>query len=233
MIVQILLFASYREVIGDKEISLECPVGTTARKCAVLLEQTYGISLKGALCAINEHYADPDTVIQATDKVAFFPPVSGGMLASENVATTTEDVFIVTEDVLELAALSSQARTAAWGAQASFIGTVRSPNAGEVVTHIDYEGYDSMILTQMQQVAKELRNQFEVGKVVIAHRLGRLFPGDTSIAIVIASAHRREALAACSACIDLCKERLPVWKYEVTEAGATWVDGSSQAAQPL
>ncbi|MEM7737579.1 MAG: molybdenum cofactor biosynthesis protein MoaE [Deinococcota bacterium] len=232
MIVQILLFASYREVIGDKEVSLECPLGTTARSCATLVEQTYGISLKGALCAINEHYADPDTVIQASDKVAFFPPVSGGA-SSEVASTTTEDVFIVTEDVLELDTLSQQARAAAWGAQASFIGTVRSPNLGEVVTHIDYEGYNSMILTQMQQVAGELRAQFELGKIVIAHRLGRLFPGDTSIAIVIASAHRREALDACNACIELCKERLPVWKYEVTETGADWVAGNAQAAQPL
>lgn len=233
MIVQILLFASYREVIGEQEISLECPVGTTARRCASLIEQTYGISLKGALCAINEHYASPDTIIQASDKVAFFPPVSGGMSTSENTVATIEDVFIVTEDVLELSTLSQQARDPAWGAQASFIGTVRSPNAGQVVSYIDYEGYDSMILTQMQQVAKDLRVQVELGKIIIAHRLGRLVPGDTSIAIVIASAHRREALAACSACIDLCKERLPVWKYEVTEAGATWVDGNSQAAQPL
>lgn len=230
MVVQILLFASYREVIGEKEVTLECPERVTVRQCAKQLEQTYGLFLEGALCAINEHYATPDTVIQEGDRVAFFPPVSGGQRES---ADDTDDVFVVTEKDLVLEHYHKLATANAWGAQASFVGTVRSPNAGQMIKYIDYQGYDAMIKTQMQAIAQELRGQFELGKVVIVHRLGRLFPGDASIVIVVASAHRREALAACSACIDLCKVRLPVWKYEVTADGAHWVAGSSEAAPTL
>jgi molybdopterin synthase catalytic subunit len=230
VVVQILLFASYREVIGEKEVTLTCPERVTVRQCAKQLEQTYGLFLEGALCAINEHYATPDSVIQEGDRVAFFPPVSGGQ---SNDTDDTDDVFVVTEKDLVLEHYHKLATANAWGAQASFVGTVRSPNAGHIIKHIDYQGYDAMIITQMRTIAQELRGQFDLGKIVIVHRLGRLFPGDASIVIVVASAHRREALAACSACIDLCKVRLPVWKYEVTADEAHWVAGSSDAAPTL
>ena len=231
MVIQILLFASYREVIGEKAVTLKCPERVTVRQCAKQLEQTYGLFLEGALCAINEHYATPETVIQEGDRVAFFPPVSGGHETDD--ASDVGDVFVVTEKGLVLEHYHKLATANAWGAQASFVGTVRSPNAGHLIKHIDYQGYDAMIVTQMQGIAHELRSQFALGKIVIVHRLGRLFPGDASIVIVIASPHRREALAACSACIDLCKVRLPVWKYEVTADGAHWVTGNSDAAPTL
>lgn len=230
MVVQILLFASYRELIGEKEVSLTCPERVTVRQCAKQLEQTYGLFLEGALCAINEHYATPDTVIKEGDRVAFFPPVSGGQTAAPDAL---DDVFVVTEKDLRLEHYHQLATANAWGAQASFVGTVRSPNAGQLVKYIDYQGYNAMILRQMHLITQELRSQFALGKVVIVHRLGRLFPGDASILIVIAAAHRRDALAACSSCIDLCKVRLPVWKYEVTAEGAHWVAGSSDAAPTL
>lgn len=242
MVIQILLFASYRELIGEKEVMLTCPERVTVRQCAKQLEQTYGLFLEGALCAINEHYATPDTVIKEGDRVAFFPPVSGGQGNDtdddkngdkDGDKDGSEDVFVVTEKDLRLEHYHSLATANAWGAQASFVGTVRSPNAGQVVQYIDYQGYNAMILRQMHVTTQELRRQFELGKVIIVHRLGRLFPGDASILIVIASAHRRDALAACSACIDLCKVRLPVWKYEVTAEGAHWVAGSSDAAPTL
>jgi sulfur-carrier protein len=78
MTVNILFFASLREKAGrQQEVSLESPL--TLRELAQRLEQTHtGLSLSGTLCAINEQYSDPETLIKAGDTVAFFPPVSGG-----------------------------------------------------------------------------------------------------------------------------------------------------------
>ncbi len=78
MTINILFFASLRATAGrQQEVSLESPL--TLRELAQRLEHTYtGLSLGGTLCAINEQYADPDTLIQSGDTVAFFPPVSGG-----------------------------------------------------------------------------------------------------------------------------------------------------------
>jgi sulfur-carrier protein len=78
MTVNILFFASLREKMGrELEYPLDTPL--SLRELATRLEQTYtGLSLSGTLCAINEQYADPETLLNAGDTVAFFPPVSGG-----------------------------------------------------------------------------------------------------------------------------------------------------------
>ena len=79
MTVTVLFFASLREQVQQRslELSLEQPL--TLRELATRLEQSYkGLSLSGSLCAINEHYAEPEVTVQAGDTVAFFPPVSGG-----------------------------------------------------------------------------------------------------------------------------------------------------------
>jgi MoaE-MoaD fusion protein len=136
-----------------------------------------------------------------------------------------KNFFFVTQDVLDHSHYINLVTEACYGAVASFLGTVRSPNAGEVVQYIDYEGYEGMIHTQMKTVTDLLRERFDLGHIVLAHRLGRMTPTEVSIAIVISSQHRKEALLACHDGINLAKERLPVWKHEITDAGAAWVKG--------
>ncbi|MGL4609796.1 MAG: MoaD/ThiS family protein [Trueperaceae bacterium] len=78
MSVNILFFANLRERLGrGLEFPLENPI--TLRELATRLEQKHtGLSLSGTLCAINEQYADPESLVRGGDTVAFFPPVSGG-----------------------------------------------------------------------------------------------------------------------------------------------------------
>lgn len=141
--------------------------------------------------------------------------------------------YIITHEALELPHFFTLVSDARYGAVASFVGTVRSPNLGTTVRYIDYEGYEGMIRTQMELVAGELRAELELGHFVLAHRLGRCLPGEASVALVASSAHRREALLACQRGIDRAKDLLPVWKYEVSEDGASWVAGSSAAGKTL
>ncbi len=229
--VTLLLFASYRQSVGKREMTLELPEGLNVREVAARLEADHpGLTLKGALCAVNEAYVSPDYIVSSGDTVAFFPPVSGGSGENEGAGT---DHFFVTEGVLDVAHFTALAVAPEWGAVASFLGTVRSPNLGQNVRYIDYEGYETMILGQMKRAAEELRARFELGRIVLAHRLGRLEPGEASILIVISSKHRRAALDACSSCIDRLKELLPVWKYEVAGESEGWVQGSAAAAETL
>lgn len=229
MTIQLLLFASYRDQVGQRELRLELPSSTTVRQVADQLQAEYpDLSLKGALCALNEQYVSPEQEVKGGDTLAFFPPVSGG----EGDVLETDHLF-VTEGVLDLAHLHALAVADPYGAVASFVGTVRSPNLEQEVDYIDYEGYEAMILTQMKVVANELRGRFDVGKIVVSHRLGRLKPSEASIAIVISSKHRRAALEATHACIDRIKELLPVWKREVTSLGEAWVEGQSVAGETL
>ena len=146
---------------------------------------------------------------------------------------TSPDRFVVGEEPIDLAELVAFVTAPPFGAIASFVGTVRSPNEGKAVAYIDYEGYRAMIVTQMREVVAELRRDSDLGRIALAHRLGRLTPGEGSIAVVVSGRHRRETFEACRRGIDLCKERLPVWKYEVGDDGGDWVPGSSAVARPL
>lgn len=139
----------------------------------------------------------------------------------------------VGHEPIDLGNLTGLAIDPACGAVASFLGTVRSPNRGERVEYIDYEGYEAMIVRQMERVAADLRERYALGNLVIAHRLGRLHPGEISLAVIATGRHRQEALAACRDGVDLCKERLPVWKFEVTESGGDWVEGRADAGPTL
>ena len=77
--ITVLFFASLREKINKKQLELTLENALSVRELATRLEQSHpGLSLTGSLCAINEHYAEPEHLIQMGDTVAFFPPVSGG-----------------------------------------------------------------------------------------------------------------------------------------------------------
>ncbi|UCH26785.1 MAG: MoaD/ThiS family protein [Trueperaceae bacterium] len=74
-----LLFAKYRTVAGQKEFQIEYSDGATVRQVASCLEEKIqDLELTGALCALNESYTSPDTVVADGDTIAFLPPVSGG-----------------------------------------------------------------------------------------------------------------------------------------------------------
>jgi molybdopterin synthase catalytic subunit len=61
--------------------------------------------------------------------------------------------------------------------------------------------------------------------VRIVHRLGRLEIGETSVLIIVASAHRGAAFEACRWLIDTLKRTVPIWKKEFFSDGAVWADG--------
>lgn len=143
------------------------------------------------------------------------------------------DRYLVTREPLDIGVLVAAAGDDACGALASFVGTVRSPNRGRRVETIDYQGYEAMLAPQMREIGARLRQRWDVRRLVLAHRLGVLGPGEASIAIVVATPHRDDAFAACRAALELCKERLPIWKYETDEAGADWVEGRRDAAPTL
>ena len=234
--IEVLFFASYREQVGQKTLKLELPAGATVRDAAERLEAEHPtLKLQGALAARNEVYAAPDEVLGADDTLAFFPPVAGGSGVEEldEERDTETDHFFVTEAPLDIAACTARVSRPEYGAVSSFLGTVRSPNYGQAVTFIEYQGYETMIVKQMQRAAAELRAQFELGRIVFGHRLGKLLPGEASIVIVVSSAHRKEALLATHAAIDRLKELLPVWKLEATPEGQQWVEGSTAASEPL
>jgi len=111
------------------------------------------------------------------------------------------------------------------GAICTFDGIVRDNTRGRKTLYLDYEAYREMALEQMKSLATEATARFGVRDVSIVHRLGRLTVGETSVLIVVASAHRGAAFDACRWLIDTLKKTVPIWKKEQFEDGALWADG--------
>ena len=113
------------------------------------------------------------------------------------------------------------------GAVVVFDGIVRNNTRGRETLYLDYEAYREMALGQMRTLAAEAVAKFGVRDVAMLHRLGRLHIGETSVLIVVASAHRGAAFDACRWLIDTLKKQVPIWKKETFIDGAVWADGEA------
>ena len=109
------------------------------------------------------------------------------------------------------------------GALASFLGVTRNSFRGRAVDHLEYEAYAPMAEREMTRIGTEIAERWpSVTGIAIAHRVGRVEIGETSVAVVVTAAHRGEALAACAHGIERLKASLPVWKKEVFADGSEW-----------
>jgi molybdopterin synthase catalytic subunit len=111
------------------------------------------------------------------------------------------------------------------GAIATFAGVVRDHHAGRRVEKLEYHAYTAMAERILHDVALEAERRFGTPHIAILHRVGALEVGETSVFIAVASAHRREALAACAFIIDRVKSTAPIWKKEFYAGGAVWIEG--------
>lgn len=131
----------------------------------------------------------------------------------------------ILDEVLPTAEVLEQIRSGPDGAVCTFEGIVRNNTRGRQTLYLDYEAYREMALSQMNGLAAEVFEKYKVRDVSILHRLGRLQVGETSVLIVVASAHRGAAFDACRWLIDTLKKQVPIWKKETFVDGAVWADG--------
>jgi molybdopterin synthase catalytic subunit len=131
----------------------------------------------------------------------------------------------ITDAVIPAAEIAAEIKAGADGAVCVFDGIVRDNSRGRKTLYLDYEAYREMALEQMRGLAAEAVTKFGVRDVTLVHRLGRLVVGETSVLIVVASAHRGAAFDACRWLIDTLKKTVPIWKKEQFVDGAIWADG--------
>jgi molybdopterin synthase catalytic subunit len=131
---------------------------------------------------------------------------------------------IVLQDLLDFASDPGA------GAMVTFIGTTRNTNEGRQVIRLEYECYPGMAEKEMEKIATEALSRWQVKKVAIVHRLGRVDIGEASVAITVSSGHRHQAFDACHFIINQLKETVPIWKKELYEGGELWI-GSQTGGQ--
>src|SRR6267143_5167863 len=135
------------------------------------------------------------------------------------------DLILLVRNVMDADALINHVRTGGDGAIVTFDGCVRNQSHGRRTLYLDYEAYESMALAKMRDIAAEVHAKFPIDRVAVAHRLGRLEIGETSVFIAVSAPHRAAAFDACRYAIDTLKRSVPIWKKEYFEDGAVWADG--------
>jgi MoaE-MoaD fusion protein len=135
------------------------------------------------------------------------------------------DLILLVRNVIDADALINHVRTGDDGAIVTFDGCVRNQSHGRRTLYLDYEAYESMALAKMREIAAEVHAKFPIDRVAVAHRLGRLEIGETSVFIAVSAPHRAAAFDACRYAIDTLKRSVPIWKKEYFEDGAVWADG--------
>lgn len=105
------------------------------------------------------------------------------------------------------------------GGHSIFIGQVRADEIdGKKVKAIEYSAYGGMVKAEADKIRETILSQYEDARSVdIVHSTGIVNAGEISLFILVSAGHRQQAIAACSATVELIKEKLPVWKKEIFE----------------
>lgn len=221
MQVRLLFFASLKDIVGARRLQIDVPAGATVADVLTHLESSYP-RLKDyrpvVLTAINEEYVDQTARVSEGDEVAIFPPVSGGEVASASI-------YQITRDPIDARRIAQEMLRGEDGAICIFEGVVRNNSKGKRTLHLVYEGYESMALKKLEEIGLFVRQAWDIDGIAMIHRLGRLDIGETSVAVIVTSAHRRAAFDACHYAIDKLKKVVPIWKKEFFEDGEVWIEG--------
>jgi len=222
MRVRVLFFGMLKDVAGTSSEVVELP------ECASIQDLLAHYSaenprLKEALCssavALNRQYANVDAQLKPGDEIALLPPVSGGSAQSEPGHSS------IVRSAIDLEGIVAGLRRGEDGAVLVFEGVVRNQTRGRKTLYLNYEAYEPMARQEMEALATEALQKYQIRDVALVHRLGRLEIGETSVLVAVASAHRAAAFEACRWLIDTLKRTVPIWKKEYFEDGAVWADG--------
>ncbi|XP_051142697.1 molybdopterin synthase catalytic subunit-like [Andrographis paniculata] len=112
------------------------------------------------------------------------------------------------------------------GAIATFAGTTRDTFEGKSVVELRYEAYVPMAIRCIKSICSSVRSLWKVNAIAVAHRVGRVPVGETSVFIAVSSVHRSDALDGCKYIIDEVKGTVPIWKKEVYSNGEVWKENS-------
>ncbi len=159
--------------------------------------------------------APPDVGLPATEPF----PVFGPEPAVEPFAWGR-----VTEEALDLTAAEARVKTPQTGALAVFHGVVRDHDSGrDDVVGLAYTAHPQAQAVLDEVLAGAVAAHPGV-RMSAEHRIGELRVGDDALLVAVASAHRKEAFAACADLVDRIKARVPIWKRQDYSDGAhDWV----------
>lgn len=227
--IRVLFFGQLKDVAGlreehllvDEGLRLDDLFGQYAARFPSILKMRSSIVL-----AVNQQFALDNPELRDGDEVAFLPPVSGGTgQFSHVIEDQAGHFFALTRDPIDTATLRRRVLQGSDGGIVLFEGVVRNNSDGRRTLYLDYECYEAMAIRVMADLGREIAGKYEIGRMAMVHRLGRMEIGEASVVIVVCAPHRKPAFDAALEGINRLKKLVPVWKKEYFEDGAVWVEG--------
>jgi molybdopterin synthase catalytic subunit/molybdopterin converting factor small subunit len=232
MQVRVLYLGMLRDLAGCERDVVQLGDGARLSDLYTKLQQRIPKlqDFRGAIAlSVNYQYSRGEVALHDNDEVALIPPVSGGKgdddPTADAFAPLIEEHARLVREPIKAARIVAALKRPEDGAVAVFDGMVRNNSRGRRTLYLEYTAYEPMALRQMELLARQALKNFAIRDLRIVHRLGRLQIGETSVYIVVASAHRAAAFDACHWLIDTLKKQVPIWKKEFFEDGAAWADG--------
>ena len=219
MKIQVLYFAVFRERLGRSDEEIEIADGARVGDAIDALAAKHAAiaQLRGRFrVALNQEFVDDSQPLAPGDELALIPPVAGG---AGNACRHVE----LTDRTLSLDRCINAVRGEGMGGIVTFTGMVRLHSRGTTIDHLEYEAYAPMAIKVMTALCDEIEAEIPGTRIAVEHRVGNLAIGDIAVVIAAAAPHRAEAFTACRAMIDRLKDRVPIWKKEISVDGAEWV----------
>lgn len=116
----------------------------------------------------------------------------------------------------------------AMAAESHFIGRVRATTAsGAPLQALELEHYPGMSEAQLRAIAGACATRHGAGAVLVAHRVGRIAPGEAIVLVAVQADRRGPALRCVQELLEDLKHDAPFWKREWSGGSGTWVAGNT------
>jgi molybdopterin synthase catalytic subunit len=110
------------------------------------------------------------------------------------------------------------------GAVTIFVGVVRGTSEKEKVLRLEYEAHETLAPQTIKDIVEELKTKHGIIDAIVEHKVGTVQVGEEVMYVLVASKHRKEGRKALAELVDRIKRDVPIWKKEVTEKTAYWVE---------
>ncbi|KAL8737375.1 MAG: hypothetical protein Q9181_001750 [Wetmoreana brouardii] len=148
-------------------------------------------------------------------------------MSEESKTHELRDVGILVSlghSTLDISSVVASVKSPKAGAVVLFAGTTRDNFEGKPVTHLEYSSYPPLALKTMLSIAQSVKRKHALTAVTMSHRLGVVPIEEESILIAVSAPHRHAAWKGGEEALELCKEKVEVWKLEEFggDEGGVW-----------
>jgi len=137
---------------------------------------------------------------------------------------------IISHQSFDLAALNQEIQSSQGenGASVIFTGCVRVSDEESGLTGMTLEHYPGMTESLLEDILSQAIARWKLTRVLVAHRVGHLTPGEIIVFVGTCGLHRKEAFEAAEFIMDYLKNQATFWKKEHYSAESNksdnWVD---------